>query len=410
MAKSANYYGLRRGSTKSHTYSVVDGQQITKDRVEGGKNPRTSAQMTQRCLVSTIANAYSAMKSICDHSFEDMTAGLQCYREFSRKNYKQLRLELESGDGLFGFNNYQQSGLVPGSYIISLGSLPKPLVGAEIESVNVANRKVTLNLVSTNNGSISEVVKAMGCKKVEDNCTVALMYPKADGSYGFGVVGFTYKKGTTVLSSFSISVDGDAVSATPTFTSNSLKVEIRLSEAIATSATTDNTYMVAIASRKMNGNWLRSKARFNVTNATPTFEQAIATYPVGKERFLNGGEGNVEDLDSIWEENGTTETPSGGGSGSQQATVAAPTFSGATQFTETTQVTMSGPAGASIFYTVDGSTPTDQSLEYEEPITLSATTTVKAIAIKDGISSSVTSRTYSKVEGGGDDEPGGDDH
>ena len=72
---------------------------------------------------------------------------------------------------------------------------------------------------------------------------------------------------------------------------------------------------------------------------------------------------------------------------------------------------MSGPAGASIFYTVDGSTPTDQSLEYEEPITLSATTTIKAIAIKDGVSSAVTSRTYSKVEGGGgDDEPGGDDH
>ena len=70
---------------------------------------------------------------------------------------------------------------------------------------------------------------------------------------------------------------------------------------------------------------------------------------------------------------------------------------------------MSGPAGASIFYTVDGSTPTDQSLEYEEPITLSATTTVKAIAIKDGVASSVASETFTKSEGG-DDEPGGDDH
>ena len=103
-----------------------------------------------------------------------------------------------------------------------------------------------------------------------------------------------------------------------------------------------------------------------------------------------------------------------GGSGSSDpvtpVTVAAPQFSGETQFTESTQVTMSGPAGASIFYTVDGSTPTDQSLEYEEPITLSATTTVKAIAIKDGVSSSVTSRTYTKSAGGGDDEPGGDDH
>ena len=109
---------------------------------------------------------------------------------------------------------------------------------------------------------------------------------------------------------------------------------------------------------------------------------------------------------------GSSETPSGGNTGgsSQTTTVAAPTFSGETQFTESTQVTMSGPDGASIFYTVDGSTPTDQSLEYEEPITLSATTTVKAIAIKDGVSSSVTSRTYTKSAGGGDDEPGGDDH
>lgn len=107
---------------------------------------------------------------------------------------------------------------------------------------------------------------------------------------------------------------------------------------------------------------------------------------------------------------GTVTTSNSSGGSSQTTTVAAPTFSGETQFTESTQVTMSGPAGASIFYTVDGSTPTDQSLEYEEPITLSATTTVKAIAIKDGVSSSVTSRTYSKVEGGGDDEPGGDDH
>ena len=85
----------------------------------------------------------------------------------------------------------------------------------------------------------------------------------------------------------------------------------------------------------------------------------------------------------------------------QTNSVAAPTFSGATQFTDTTQVTMSGPAGASIFYTLDGTTPTDQNLEYEEPITLSATTTVKAIAIKDGVSSSVTSRTYTKGSGSG---------
>ena len=100
------------------------------------------------------------------------------------------------------------------------------------------------------------------------------------------------------------------------------------------------------------------------------------------------------------------------GSGSVTQSVSAPTFSGATQFTESTQVSMSGPAGAEIRYTTNGSQPTAQSTLYSGPLTLTETTTVKAIAIKDGQSSAVTSRTYSKVEagGGGDDEPEGDDH
>lgn len=163
MAQSINYYGLRRGSTKSHTYSVVDGKQITKDRVEGGKNPRTLAQMTQRCMVTTISAAYSAMKFICDHSFQDKTAGMQCFREFSSENYNHLRIAKEYDNGFFGFNRYQQGGLVPGSYVISKGSLPDALVDAVIESVNVAGKKVTLNLVPTANGTIAEVAHDMGC-------------------------------------------------------------------------------------------------------------------------------------------------------------------------------------------------------------------------------------------------------
>ena len=103
--------------------------------------------------------------------------------------------------------------------------------------------------------------------------------------------------------------------------------------------------------------------------------------------------------------NGTNGSNSGSGSGnsgsgsSETPVIAAPTFSGETQFTESTQVTMSGTDGASIYYTVDGSTPTSESTLYSSPITLSETTTVKAIAIKDGVSSSVTERTYTKSSG-----------
>jgi hypothetical protein len=75
-----------------------------------------------------------------------------------------------------------------------------------------------------------------------------------------------------------------------------------------------------------------------------------------------------------------------------------------TPFTESTEVTMSGPEDAEIYYTTDGSTPTAQSTLYEGGFVLNDTTTVKAIAIKNGESSEVSTRLFSKGTGG---EPGG---
>ena len=92
----------------------------------------------------------------------------------------------------------------------------------------------------------------------------------------------------------------------------------------------------------------------------------------------------------------------GGGTGSvDPVTVAAPQFSGETQFTESTTVTMTAEDGAEIRYTTDGSEPTATSTLYSAPVTLTATTTVKAKAFKNGTASTTTSRTYTKSSGGG---------
>ena len=83
--------------------------------------------------------------------------------------------------------------------------------------------------------------------------------------------------------------------------------------------------------------------------------------------------------------------------------VDAPAISGTTPFEDTTEVTISIPTRSTVYYTTDGSTPTSASSVYSEPITLDATTTVKAIAIKDGVSSAVASETFTKsdaAEGG----------
>ena len=146
------------------------------------------------------------------------------------------------------------------------------------------------------------------------------------------------------------------------------------------------------------------------------------------KRVTSSDDGNIEDNDGGDDTPGGGSTPDGGGSGngstdsgnnggsnsggnsgSVTPTVNAPNFSGATQFEESTQVTMTGPTGSEIHYTLDGSTPTAESPVYSEPLTLTETTVVKAIAIKDGVSSSVTSRTYTKgTNAGGGDGNGGD--
>ncbi len=103
---------------------------------------------------------------------------------------------------------------------------------------------------------------------------------------------------------------------------------------------------------------------------------------------------------------GGNENPSSG-SGTGSETLAAPTISGTTPFAESTQVTMSGPTGAQIRYTTNGSTPTAESTLYSTAITLTSTTTIKAIAVKDELRSEVTTKTFTKSNGGGD---GGDDN
>lgn len=99
---------------------------------------------------------------------------------------------------------------------------------------------------------------------------------------------------------------------------------------------------------------------------------------------------------------GTSETPGTSGT-SETPTVAAPVIRGTTPFEESTEVTITGPAGAEIRYTVDGSQPTAQSTLYSDALRLTDTTTVKAIAIKDGVSSSVTTNTFTK--GSGEEDP-----
>ena len=113
------------------------------------------------------------------------------------------------------------------------------------------------------------------------------------------------------------------------------------------------------------------------------------------KRVTSADAGTIEDPEANENENGS-ENGSEQNGGSQAESVDAPTISGETPFDNTTQVTLSGPDGAEIRYTVDGSAPTAESSLYSEALTLTDTVIVKAIAIKNGASSEVASKTFTK--------------
>ena len=125
---------------------------------------------------------------------------------------------------------------------------------------------------------------------------------------------------------------------------------------------------------------------------SPTISAALT---VAGDGSVSGGEGGSTSGGSTGGNTGT-----GGTGGSGTSTVNAPVISGSTPFAESTTVTMSAESGAEIRYTTDGTTPTAGSTLYSEPITLTATTTVKAIALKNGLNSSVATKVFTKSTGG----------
>lgn len=85
-----------------------------------------------------------------------------------------------------------------------------------------------------------------------------------------------------------------------------------------------------------------------------------------------------------------------------------PTISGTDKFSDRTEVTITATPGAIIYYTTDDTVPTNRSKKYDTPITLTETTTIKAIAIEDGhIMSDVVGMAFTKESSGGSSSDGG---
>ena len=286
MAKSKGFFGLRKGSTKSLTYSVLDGMQITKDRVYDVKNPRTESQMRQRMLMTTVGAAYKMLKSIADHSFEGYSSGMQCMRQFNSRNLNRFK-QAAAAKGSVAFNEYKDGDINPLPFILASGSLP----GFTYKLDATSNLEIVGEKEGANFTTAEGIYSALGVQRNDliTFCTVIGEGSTSNGVYTykaerFNIVRLYCDKSGTVAKpadAFTISTNNDQASISMSTSANALTIKTGAAD-----------FGAVIQSRKNDSGWLRSDAVMivaeDVISGVKTANQ-LATYPVGTELILNNG-------------------------------------------------------------------------------------------------------------------------
>ena len=286
MAKSKGFFGLRKGSTKSLTFSVLDGKQITKDRVYDVKNPRTEAQMRQRMLMTTVGAAYKMLKSIADHSFEGYSSGMQCMRQFNSRNLNRFK-KAAAAKGEVAFNEYKDGDINPLPFILASGSLP----GFDYKLDATSNLEIVGQKDDADFTTAEGIYAALG---VQRNDLITFCTVIGEGSVSNGV--YTYKAERFDIVRLYCDKSGTVAKAADAFTISTNNDQAAVSMSVAANAITiksgEADFGAVIQSRKNDSGWLRSNAVMvvndNTISGVKTANQ-LATYPVGTELILNNG-------------------------------------------------------------------------------------------------------------------------
>lgn len=300
MAQSKSFFGLRRGSTKTLTFSVYNGKQVTKDRVTYVKNPRSSMQMKQRAIMATALRGYSALKEICDHSFEGITYGQKSMNYFVTENARMIR----SAAPNVNLSSYKGIS-VPNAYIISKGSLTGPTIkSAEQET----NQVFGITISHSTSYTFGSLMAKLGATFIGDMVTFVHLVdnPGSNASVYWMRLKLTEENtsksitlsGTEVniLSfltegvDFETNIDNFSIGDFPIFLVTGEDADgITVGQKQANASQHISQSMGVILSRKSDATWLRSSnTMVNLWNQF-NYNEAIATYPENGEKILNGG-------------------------------------------------------------------------------------------------------------------------
>lgn len=433
MARATDFLSQTSGKLDEmfQTRQTDHGTILARNPKRRGMTRRSEKQANTRCQLANVSANYQLFRCKKMQSFEGKEAGQNDFNIFVQVNYDRNPVFITKQDRKCG-------GCVLGNYQYSLGSLNPIAI-----SLTSAGSAQGGGVLVTNIGLGSLVIDA---NTTVGEFSAAVLANNKDWQADDQLTFFYAEQMVDSEGVPRASMDPYRMVMNTTDQTKLWNVVSALGFSSVAAAGTGYVLGMGIALSNAGGSWIHSRndgdgEKQVSTQRMKVVSDILASYQ-GEAAFLAsaksyGGINTREDfLDPVstmadlgvasgaggggTNTNGTNGTnPTSGGSeqggnsggnsgGTETPTVSAPTISGETPFEESTEVTMSGPADTTIHYTLDGSTPTHSTGSgqangqlYTEPITLTDTTTVKAIAVKDGVSSSVASRTFTKGSGSG---------
>ena len=274
-----------RGRVGSDVYSIgknANGkkQQIVRSLAETVANPQTIAQMRGRMIMSTVMQAQSALKPIIDHSFDNVVGVQPNLSEFIKRNYALVKADVAanpSSNNVFGLNAYQEKGAKQGAYVISEGKATVPA------AVTLTKASGIMVIALTSGTMTMAGLKAALSFGAEDYLTLVGIDANGAAEYARLHINQALADDTVISASNIASVFevGGNVSPTIAVDGNDIKVTIA---AIANCCT-------FIVTRKQNDGFIHSKATLGAgTGLSWNADAALPTYPIGENKFLNGGD------------------------------------------------------------------------------------------------------------------------
>lgn len=282
-----------RGRIGSDVYSIgktASGQkqQVVRSLAEQVKNPQTLAQMRGRMIMSTVMQAVSAMSAIIDHSFDAFPAGQPNISAFIKENYGLIKADVAahpSTGNLFGLNKYQEKGIKLGAYVISKGQAAGLPAAAAVLSATA----LTITLGSdTTVGGLKSVLN-LGNDEYFTMCAIT-----AAGQFVYVRVNINKSIADTEA------IDAGNIASLFEFDGNVAVTPALNGSTITLTPAVFGANNGIIVSRKEDGAYKHSTCVLAAPSAPSwTGDVALATYPEGAQRFLNGGDENFSPSQSV---------------------------------------------------------------------------------------------------------------